>query len=183
MKKLLLLAGIMALTLSTQAYAADTNTTATTTKAQECSKPCNIKDKPPICPNKTDFEKRLKLTDEQKAKVKEIHQNGFKEIKPIMDKIELKREELKAIKRSQLAPEEQASKIVQLRKELRTLRHQAREVQMNNMKEFESILTDKQKTEFNKIKEEGRKKFEKEHKKKGAFNFPPMGPKPGIDND
>jgi len=176
MKKALLLAGILALTLSTQVYAADQASTDVTTTKQVTRVPLEKMHKPPMAPKKINFEKRLNLTDEQKAQAKEIHKKGFEEIKPIMDKVHLKREEIEAVKRSNLAPEAQAEKIVQLRKELRDLQRQTRGIQMKNMKEFEAILTDKQKKELKKIKEEGRKNFAKNHKNP-MFKMPP---KPGC---
>lgn len=178
MKKILLLAGILALAMSTQAFAEETATAKTMPVKQpsQCAKPCNKMHRPPMAPNKVNFEKRLKLTDDQKVKAKDIHKKGFDEIKPIMDKLKLKHEEIEAVKRSKLAPEAQAEKIVELRKECKELKHQAREIQMKNMKEFESILTDKQKKELKKIKEEGRKNFEKNHKK----NIGKMPPRDGF---
>ncbi|MBR6099469.1 Spy/CpxP family protein refolding chaperone [bacterium] len=183
MKKILLLAGVLALTVSTQAFAEETQTLPVK-EHKQFEKPCpNKMHKPPMHQNKEVFEKRLKLTDEQKAKAKEIHKKGFEEIKPIMDNLKLKHEEIEAVKRSNLAPEVQAEKIVQLKKECRELKHKARDIQMKNMKEFEAILTDKQKKELKKIKEEGRKKFEKAHKK-GGFKMPPkegiFPPKPPV---
>ena len=167
MKKLLLLAGILSLTMSTQCFAEEAaNVDLPTKKPAQCSKPCQNKmHRPPMAPNKVNFEKRLNLTEEQKAKAKEIHRKGFEEIKPVMDKLQLKYEEIEAVKRSTLAPETQAAKIVQLKKECRELKRQARDIQMKNMKEFEAILTDKQQQELKKIKEEGRKNFAKKHKK------------------
>lgn len=167
MKKLLLLAGILALSISTQSYATETTAPEAPSKpAPEMHKPCpNDFHRPPMAPNKVNFEKRLNLTEAQKAKAKEIHQKGFEEIKPIMDKLRLKHEEIEAVKRSKLAPEAQAERIVALRKECRELKHKAREIQMKNMKEFEAILTEKQQKELKKIKEEGRKNFERNHKK------------------
>ncbi len=181
MKKILLIASLFALTLSTaQCFAAENAPADLPTKTAEkqCQKPCHKFQRPAVKHNKVDFDKRLKLTDEQKAKAKEIHQKGFEEIKPIMEKLNLKREEIAAVKRSNLTPEVQAEKIVQLRKETRELKRQAREIQMKNMKEFEAILTDKQKNELKKIKEEGRKKFEKAHKK-SLLKMPPMPPEFG----
>ena len=168
MKKLLLLTAILSVALCSQVYAAE-NTEASTLPTKQISKPCCEKLNKP---QKRDFGKTLNLTDDQKAKAKEIHKKGFEQIKPIMDKIELKQEEIEAVKRSSLAPEVQAKRIVTLRKDIRELRHQAREVQMKNMKEFESILTDTQKEELKKIKEEGRKKFERNHKRP-MFGMPP----------
>ena len=174
MKKILLLAGVLALTVSTQVFAEETNPTNLPVKEQkqQCTKCPNRIHRPPMAPLKADFEKRLKLTDEQKTKAKEIHKKGFDEIKPIMDSLRLKHEEIEAVKRSSLAPEAQAEKIVKLRKECGELKHKARTVQMKNMKEFEAILTEKQKKELKKIKEEGRKNFAKKHKK-GGFKMPP----------
>lgn len=174
MKKILLLAGIIAFTATAQVFAADTEPATLPTKGQtpQCTKCPDKMHRPPTAPPKADFEKRLSLTDEQKAKAKEIHKKGFDEIKPIMESLKLKHEEIEAVKRSKLAPEAQAEKIVQLKKECGELRHKARSVQMKNMKEFEAILTEKQQKELKKIKEEGRKNFEKNHKK-GGFKMPP----------
>jgi len=174
MKKFLLLAGILAITTSAQVWASETEPATMPTKAQtpQCTKCPGKMHRPPMAPAKADFEKRLNLTDEQKAQAKEIHKKGFEEIKPIMDSLKLKHEEIEAVKRSKLAPEAQAEKIVQLKKECGELRHKARAVQMKNMKEFEAILTEKQQKELKKIKEEGRKNFAKTHKK-GGFRMPP----------
>jgi len=187
MKKILLLAGILVLSLSTQSFAAENANVDSEVKkpCQKCAKPCDKMQRPPMAQNKVDFEKRLKLTDEQKAKAKDVHKKGFDEIKPIMDKLQLKHEEIEAVKRSNLAPEVQAEKIVQLRKECKELRHQAKDIQMKNMKEFEAILTEKQQQELKKIKEEGRKKFEKAHKK-SVLRMPkredlPVMPKPPVE--
>ena len=174
MKRILLLTAILSLALCTPlGVNANENSSAATLPHKQIQKPCQKQfHKPHKCPTKANFDKRLKLTDEQKAQAKEIHKKGFEEIKPIMDQIKVKKEEIEAVKRSQLAPEVQAEKIVKLRKEIGALKRQTREVQKKNMKEFESILTTEQKNELRKIKEEGRKKFDKEHKKH-MFKMPP----------
>ena len=46
------------------------------------------------------------------------------------------------------------------------------------MKNFESILTQEQLKELEKMKEEGRKKFEQEHKKNNNGNIPMQRPMP-----
>ena len=76
---------------------------------------------------------------------------------------------------SKIAPQAQEEQLAQIRKEIRDLKKQANEIRMNNMKEFESILTKKQLKELNKMKEEGRKNFEKTHKKQ-LLRMPPMEP-------
>ena len=123
------------------------------------------------------FEKRLKLTDEQKAQAKEMRQKSFEQMKPIMEKIKEKRQEIEAVKRSRMAVEMQQEKITELQKELKALKRAAHELRMQNMKDFEAILTKKQLKELKKMKEEGRKNFEKNHKKGG---HPEFGPRPGF---
>ncbi len=135
---------------------------------------CNCKDPKCTC-NKTqkgaefakraaEFENRLKLTDEQKAKAKEIRQKGMEEIKPVMEKIKEKNAEIDAVIASKIAPQEQKVKLDGLHKELAALKREAHELRVKNMKEFESILTKKQQKELTKMKEEGRKNFAKKHK-------------------
>ena len=67
-----------------------------------------------------------------------------------------------------------------MHKEIRALKRAAHELRMQNMKDFEGILTKKQLKELKKMKEEGRKKFEKQHKKNGHPQFGPRpeGPRP-----
>ena len=60
---------------------------------------------------------------------------------------------------------EAAKKREVLKKELRDLHVKAKTIREENMKEFEAILTDVQKSELVKIKKEGRKNFAKRHKK------------------
>lgn len=126
------------------------------------------------------FEERLKLTDEQKAQAKELHQKGLEQMKPIMEQIKTKKEEARAVKLSRIAVEEQEAKLQKIREEIRALNKQAHELRMKNMKDFENILTKKQKKELEKIKKEGRKNFEKHHKKHPHPGFRPApGPEFG----
>ena len=100
-------------------------------------------------------------------------------MKPIMEKLKEKRLEAEAVKRSRMATQMQEEKLEQLNKEIRALKRAAHELRMQNMKEFEAILTKKQLKELKKMKDEGRKKFEKEHKKNGHPPFGPgFGPRP-----
>ena len=122
---------------------------------------------PPPCQNKrnAEFEKRLKLTDEQKAKAKELRMKGHEQMEPIMIKIKNLKQEKEMVLRSRIAVEMQKEKIAEIDAQIKDLKKQAHELRMQNMKEFESILTDKQKKELQKMKKEGRKKFEKARKK------------------
>lgn len=180
MKKLLILAGVVALTMSSQVFAADTSTVTTKEaqpvqqKQQPCCK-CNKQKmhKPPF--DKAKFEKRLKLTDEQKAQAKEIRAKGHQQMEPVMQKMKETRAQMDAVRKSKIAVQEQEEQLAKLRNEMRDLRKQANEIRMQNMKEFESILTKKQLKELNKMKKEGRKAFEKAHKKQ-ILRMPPMPP-------
>lgn len=77
-----------------------------------------------------------------------------------------------------MAVEMQQEKLAELHKEIRALKRAAHELRMQNMQEFEAILTKKQLKELRKMKEEGRKNFEKRHKKGGHPHFD--GPRPGF---
>lgn len=193
MKKTLILASLLAFTIALPCFAEQTAPTAPPTKevCVEKQPPADMQ-RPPRGPQfkynkKAEFEKRLNLTDEQKAKAKAIREKGHQEMKPLMDKIKAKREEIKAIKLSKIAVEAQNEKINALRGELKELRKQANELRMKNMKEFESILTKKQLKELKKMKEEGRKKFDKAFRKKHGCGlkppFPPeFGHRPPIEH-
>ena len=180
-KKALVLAALAAFTFN-GAIAADTtlNTHASATVQTQQVAPAEtapaVKDKaeldappPPPCPKaqkaKSDFEKRMKLTDEQKQKAKELRMKGHEQMEPIMIKIKELKQEKEMVIRSRMAVEMQKEKIAEIDAQIKDLKKQAHELRMQNMKEFESILTDKQKKELQKMKKEGRKKFEKARKK------------------
>lgn len=191
MKKTLLLASLLAFTVSIPCFAADAATTPSETpkKAECCEKQAPPEfHRPPKGPDckckkedkKAEFEKRLNLTDEQKAQAKAIREKGHQEMKPVMEKIKVKRDEIKAIKESEDAVEVKQEKIDKLRTEIRELNKSAHDLRMKNMKEFESILTAKQLKELQKMKEEGRKKFDKEFRKKHGDGLrPPFPPEFG----
>lgn len=180
-KKTLILAALAAFTLN-GAIAADTianPTPATTVQTQQTAPaetPTVKTDKaefdappPPPCKNKqkgnAEFEKRLKLTDEQKAKAKELRMKGHEQMEPIMAKIKELKQEKEMVIKSRIAVEMQKERIAEIDAKIKDLKKQARELRIQNMKDFEAILTDKQKKELQKMKNEGRKKFEKARKK------------------
>ena len=220
MKKTLILAGILAMTM-TSVYAAEQAVEqkavqpaqkVETAQPAECKLPPKRDFKKCDCPKckkakchcikknpKADFEKRLNLTDEQKAQAEALRQKGHEEMKPIMEQIKLKHQEIEAVKRSRISTQMQEEKIAQLKKEIQELKGQARELHQKNMKDFESILTKKQQKELKKMKEEGRKRFEQARKKghkpcqcdccgkrphhpgHGPKPFPGPQPQPGIE--
>lgn len=177
-KKSLILAALFAFTL-TGAIAADTAATVPAKKITEQaqtalperpdvkpSRPEFDAPPPPPCPKaKADFEKRLKLTDEQKELAKQLRMKGHEEMKPIMEKMRELRLEKEAVLKSRMAEAMQQEKIAEINAKIKDLRKHAHELRIKNMKEFEAILTDKQKKELKKMKEEGRKNFEKAKKK------------------
>jgi Spy/CpxP family protein refolding chaperone len=183
MKKIFVIASALIFAASVNAYASETGQVPTKTTNYQTSTPDY--QRPPKGPDfqkrNAEFEKRLKLTDKQKAKAKEIHQKGFEDMKPIMEKMKEKRGEIEAVKRSRMSVEAQNERIAELQKEIGALKNEAHRLRMQNMKDFEAILTKKQKKELQKMKEEGRKNFDKEFKKGGhppfndgrAGDFPP----------
>jgi len=111
-------------------------------------------------PSPEEFERRLNLTDEQKAFAKKQRTESIEKIKPILEKIDNKKSEIENLK-SQNASFEL---ILKCENEIRELRKQAHEIRKSNMKAFEATLTETQLKELQKMKSEGRKEFEKYHK-------------------
>lgn len=104
---------------------------------------------------KQEFDKRLNLTETQKEQAKAIRLKGHKEIKPILKKINEKRQAIGEIRRSNLSIAEQDKKVEVLKKDIKALKKKADTLRKANMKEFEAILTDTQKKELQKMKKEG----------------------------
>lgn len=188
MKKTLMIAGLMSLLLvSTVTFAADT---AQTEKAVTNPTANNEQIRPPRPPKfdkqkMEEFQNKLGLTDEQKAKAKLIHEQGREQMKPVMDKMMAKHEAIKAIKENTALTEEQkTAQIEQQVKELKALKQHSRELREKNMKEFENILTKDQKKTLTKMKEEGRKNFDKEFRKnhKDHKFGPEFGPRPDFED-
>ena len=116
MKKTLMIAGLMSLLLaSTVTFAADT---AQTEKAVTNPTANNEQIRPPRPPKfdkqkMEEFQNKLGLTDEQKAKAKLIHEQGREQMKPVMDKMMAKHEAIKAIKENTALTEEQKTAEIQ----------------------------------------------------------------------
>lgn len=156
MKKLLTTVGLMVLAASS-AMAGDAQ-----------MEPCNCPPPPPCAhrpaPPKIDLDKKLNLTEAQKTKAREIRIKGEQEIRPLFDKLKSKQEQKRVLLNSQIKQKEQIEMLDTLNDEISLLKKQIHEVRMKNMKEFESILTDKQRATLEKIKMESRKDFQKKHK-------------------
>lgn len=160
MKKTLILASILALTIPA-AIASPLNCPAGKFQKMECS--CNPSDiethKQRMEARKAKFEKRLNLTEEQKVKAKELRLKGHEEMKPLIIQLRAKKEQKKALLEKQCNKAE----MIKLNGEIRTLKTQIRELHKKNIAEFEKILTKNQKNELQKMKKEGKKKYEKKH--------------------
>lgn len=183
MKKAFLTLAVLALaiTVPSSVFANETETTPSQNVPiqKEAVKKMPEMKKPPIQKQymekrKQEFEKRLKLTDEQKLKAKEIQEKGREEMKPLMEQIKLKREEIRKIENSFNTDAEKKALIEPLRNDVRELNKKAHQMRVQNMKKFESILDKKQLKELEKMKQEGRKKFEKNMKKKRNEFKPPF---------
>lgn len=193
-KKTLLLAALVAFT-ATGAIAADTTSTTPTKQVSqqaESTLPSTPQARegrpeldvppPPPCKNakakSAEFEKRLKLTDEQKEQAKQLRAKSHEQMEPIFKQIKELKQEKEMVTRSRIAVEMQKEKIAVIDAKIKDLKKQAHELRMQNMKDFEAILTDKQKKTLEKMKQEGRKEFAKKHKAKkiGGFDGRPMPP-------
>ncbi len=156
-KKALILTAIIAFTTTT-AIAADN---ATVNNDCKCAKrPCPCAGQMPPRgihrPPRPDFEKRLNLTDAQKAKVKKQRENDKAKMDPIRKELgEKYKAKFEIIKKY----EEKDADLVKLNNEIKVLKDKEHKIMEENRKAFESILTKEQKAELEKIKKEHDKKF------------------------
>lgn len=109
------------------------------------------------------FEKRLNLTEEQKAKAKDIRVKGHEKLKPVIEEIKAKKQEAKMVKMSRIAVQVQEERLDAIDKELKVLEKRAHDLRKQNMKEFESILTREQKKTLKQMKKEGRQRYHADH--------------------
>lgn len=184
MKKLLILAGVIALTTTTQVFAQDN------AKPQG---PCPLVQKeapgPEFgCPAKMKkhhfdiqkFEQELKLTDAQKEQTKALREKQEAAVAPIKEQIKAKHQEMEAIFNERLTLKERQEKLAPIQKDLRALKAQIRDIRMQGKKDFEAILTKKQLKQLDKMKADAKKEF-KAHRPKRCGDMhrrPPMPPAP-----
>jgi len=115
------------------------------------------------------FEQRLNLTEKQKQKAAQIHKEGRTLMKPVMMQIEVKRQEIENVKLTKMTQKAQQERIDEINSEIKELEKQAQEIRKKNTQEFENLLNKKQKTELEKMKAEGRARFEREHPPRPPF--------------
>lgn len=111
-------------------------------------------------PSPEEFERRLNLTEEQKAFAKEQRAKSIEKIKPILDEINLKKGQIEKIKEQ----ENSSAEILKLENEIKELRKQAHVIRKENFQAFEATLSESQRKELQIMKKEGRKEFEKMRK-------------------
>lgn len=121
---------------------------------------------------KAEFDSRLKLTDAQKKQIEQNRIESHKKMKPVFEEMKAKKMKIQEIQASTLSQEEKEKQTCSLRAEVKNLKMQLRQFREANMKAFEDILTEPQKKEFAKIKEEHKKKMDKKFKGKKP-PFPP----------
>jgi len=165
MKKTLLLATLMVFTATTMAHAGEGCCPVCKPgfppppNGQHCmGKPC-CKHQPP----KINMDKKLKLTDQQKEQAKQLRKQGREQMEPIMNAIRTKHEQKELIKRSNdITTEAKLEQIEKLNNQINTLQKQAHDLRLKNERDFEAILTQKQKKELDKIKADARKNMKKQ---------------------
>ena len=124
---------------------------------------------------KAEIDKRLKLTDKQKKQIELNKQQDRIKMKPIMDDIHAKKQEFREIiENDNLSQAEKDKKLKEVKESMRELKSQADALRKENMDNFESVLTEKQKKEFAKIKEEQKKDMEQRKKEFEKTVIPPQ---------
>lgn len=165
MKKKLLMLSLLAACTSTMAFACP--------EGNHCPPPPGFGPHGPAChkpccppPPKCNLDEKLKLTEAQKEQAKALRMQSREQMRPIMEAIKTKHEQKEIIKRNRnMTAEAQCEQVEKLNAQISELKKQAHDLRVKNEKDFEAILTPKQKAEFNKLKQERRKEMAKNFKK------------------
>jgi len=115
---------------------------------------------------RAEIQKRLKLTEEQKAQMKTLHESAKVQIKPLFDQLRSEHEKMMQLRKSNASTDA----IQAQREKIKALRDQIKSIRMSQKSKIDAILTPTQKEEFKKMHEE----FKAQHKgmkghKKGKF--------------
>lgn len=179
MKKLLIAAGVIALTATTQVFAHEN-------AVQKGPCPCPMRQevagpefghpmkmhKPHFDVNK--FEQDLNLTETQKEQAKQIREKDAEATKPLFEQIKTKRQEMEQIFNERLTVKERQEKLEPIQNQIRELKKQIHDIKNEGRKEFESILTDKQLKKLEKLKVEAKQNFKKHMPRKDMHRPHPM---------
>ncbi len=113
-----------------------------------------------------DFEKKLNLTEEQKAKIAEVKKQNEEKLTAISAQIKEKKQQIRdTIENTKLSDEKKSEETAKLLKELDALKLQAKDLRKENYSVFENNLTEQQKKEYKKLVEKYKKDMEKSRKK------------------
>lgn len=140
---------------------------------------------------RAEIDKRLKITAEQKEQLKAIHEQSKAEIAPKIKQLTELEHELKVIKQREYNAEKygiatleevqlSGKSVDELKKEIKTLRNEIREIKKANFEKTQAVFTEEQKQEVKKMREERLEKMKKMHKKHKNFKKgkKPCGPCP-----
>lgn len=170
MKKTLILASIIALTMTSTAYAGTTTATKVQTPAQKGQMMPPLPREFKGDRHRAEFERRLNLTEAQKAKIEKNRKADMAKLKPIKEQIRAKKEaKFEIIKKY----EETNPDLIKLNKEIKALKEQEHKIMEANRKSFELLLTKEQKAELAKMKTEREKNF-KGHRPHHPEGRPPF---------
>lgn len=111
-----------------------------------------------------EFEQKLGLTEAQKAKAKELRLTGHEKMKPVMEELKAKKQEAQKVRDAKKPIIMQEAELTILDKQIAELEKKANSIRKQNMKDFESILTNEQKKILQQMKQEGRQRFEQKQR-------------------
>lgn len=165
MKKTLLIVCLM-LATSSMSFAATTQAPA---KTQNCKNmPKNEMQRPTKRPK---LDEILNLTEAQKVQARAIRKQGHAQMKPIMEKLKSKEEQKHLLMQNKNPGVKEVQALNKLNKEIASLKSKADAIRKKNNQQFEAILTEAQKKQFNEMKKNGRRDFEKNHPPMPPFGF------------
>lgn len=108
----------------------------------------------------------LKLTNEQKEKIKAIKEEAKEKIAPLKDQVKTEKQKLEDMKKNNAKPEE----INAQKEKLKNLKNQLHGTIKDYKSKFMNVLTPEQRTKFKaKMKERREKRKEKQGDKKGHW--------------
>ena len=133
---------------------------------------------------KAELDRRLGVTEEQKAQLKTIHEKARNEIAPKVKELTEVEHEISVLEKQNMNKERynintlqnvqlSGKNLDQLRSEQRSLRDEIHKIKKNQFEESQKIFTDAQRKELDKM----RKEHEQKAGKQGFGQRPPMPPK------
>ena len=149
-------------------------------------KPLTPEQKAKMEKRRAEIDKRLGVTEEQKAQLKAIHEKGKTQIAPKIKKLTEVQHEIQVIERKQMNKDKfgidtledvklSGKSLDQLYAESKTLKDEIRQIKKANFEEAQKVFTEEQKAELKKMREERMKKMAKKgHKHPHRPVMPPM---------